>query len=152
MCSDCHNYHDEDCCCCECCEEEKELVRDRRELTDEEIESIIVEKYNDKNNKAKVFIRKALRIHGLKYDYSQVDYKDCKTKVVIVCNKPGHGPFEQTPDSHINNKAGCLKCFGEATSERCRMTKEVFIKRSTEKYNGKYNYSKVEYVDYFIRL
>ena len=139
------HHHDEDCCCCECCEEEKELVRDRRELTDEEIESIIVEKYNTKDEKTKVFIRKALKVHGNWYDYSKVEYKNANTKVTIIC--PIHGDFEQRPDCHIMRKHGCPKCARKANGDRCRKTRERFIEEATKVHNGKYNYDKVNYID-----
>lgn len=147
MCSKCNEHHDEDCCCCECCEEEKELVRDRRELTDEEIESIIVEKYNTKDEKTKVFIRKALKVHGNWYDYSKVEYKNAKTKVTIIC--PIHGDFQQIPYSHVNNKSNCPECANSYISERFRMTKDEFVKKSSEKYNNKFNYDQVDYKDFY---
>jgi len=53
------------------------------------------------------FIKKATAVHGDKYDYSKVDYKDSHTKVCIIC--PKHGEFWQTPFNHINEH-GCPKC------------------------------------------
>ena len=37
------------------------------------------------------FIEKAKKVHGDKYDYSKVDYKNNSTKVCIIC--PIHGEF-----------------------------------------------------------
>ena len=54
------------------------------------------------------FIKKAREIHGDKYDYSLVDYKNAHTKIKIIC--PIHGEFEQAPFNHLNGK-GCLKCY-----------------------------------------
>lgn len=53
------------------------------------------------------FIEKAREVHGDKYDYSQVEYINSKTKVCIIC--PKHGEFWQTPQNHL---AGydCIKC------------------------------------------
>lgn len=144
MCSKCNEHHDEDCCCCECCEEEKELVRDRRELTDEEIESIIVEKYNTKDEKTKVFIRKALKVHGNWYDYSKVEYKGSRTKVTIIC--PIHKDFEQTPTNHLNDK-GCNKCGNLNRGKYHVLTTQTFIERSKSIHNNKYDYSKVNYIN-----
>lgn len=42
-----------------------------------------------------------------KYDYSQVNYINSKTKVKVIC--PIHGEFEQLP-YNILNKAICFKC------------------------------------------
>lgn len=48
------------------------------------------------------FIQRARAVHGDKYDYSQVEFVNTKTKVKIIC--PLHGPFMQTPEKHF---AGC---------------------------------------------
>ena len=56
-----------------------------------------------------IFIERAVAIHGNKYDYSLVDYKDYKTPVKIIC--PEHGEFLQSPNSHLGIKpCGCPKC------------------------------------------
>lgn len=54
------------------------------------------------------FIRRARQIHGLKYDYSKVDYHRKDKKVIIIC--PVHGEFRQTPNGHLYLKQGCPKC------------------------------------------
>lgn len=56
----------------------------------------------------KEFIKKATEVHGNKYDYSLVDYKNNETKVKIICRK--HGIFEQTPAAHYRVKCGCPLC------------------------------------------
>jgi hypothetical protein len=56
------------------------------------------------------FIDRARRIHGDKYDYSQVAYKARHTNTTIVCSK--HGLFQQTPHNHLAGK-GCAKCAKE---------------------------------------
>ncbi len=91
------------------------------------------------------FILKSNKIHKNKYDYSKVKYYDCKTKVCIIC--PEHGEFWQSPDKHINSKNGCPKCKNEKTSERCKKSKEDFIKDAIKIHGNKYNYSKTEYVN-----
>lgn len=55
------------------------------------------------------FIENSITVHGLKYDYSLVEYKNANTKVKIIC--PKHGIFEQKPKHHFNNKIGCKLCF-----------------------------------------
>lgn len=54
------------------------------------------------------FVQKAKEIHGDKYDYSKVDYKNYTTTVEIFCKV--HGYFNQTPDIHLNQGSGCPKC------------------------------------------
>lgn len=53
------------------------------------------------------FIQRAREAHGDKYDYSNVEYVNCKTKVCIIC--PEHGEFMQNPFSHMKG-CGCAKC------------------------------------------
>jgi hypothetical protein len=84
-----------------------------------------------------LFIEKAKLIHGDKYDYSKVDYKNCSTKVKICCKI--HGEFEQTPNNHLSGY-GCGKCAGTAKSNTNEFIKKVKL------INGdKYDYSNVDY-------
>jgi hypothetical protein len=53
------------------------------------------------------FIRKAQEIHGQRYDYSKIRYKNSQTKITIIC--PEHGEFKQKPNSHLNGR-GCPDC------------------------------------------
>ena len=65
---------------CGLCNNEEEKKVD---LTEEEIDNIIVERYNDKDEKTKVFIRKALRVHGDKFDYYNAEYTMAKNKITM---------------------------------------------------------------------
>ena len=53
------------------------------------------------------FIQEAINIHGDRYDYSNVEYVNNRTKVVIACSQ--HGEFLQTPGDHLNGR-GCPVC------------------------------------------
>ena len=53
------------------------------------------------------FIKKAVEVHGDKYDYSQTEFKNNETKVTIICKK--HGPFTQYPYHHLSG-CGCNIC------------------------------------------
>ena len=90
------------------------------------------------------FINEAVAVHGNKYDYSKVEYKDNKTKVEIVC--PEHGPFSQSPRDHLSGN-GCKDCAKERKSQGLRMTQDQFIEKSRSLYGNKYDYSKVQYVN-----
>ena len=90
------------------------------------------------------FIKKARSVHGDKYNYDKVDYKNNRTKVCIICHK--HGEFWQRPADHTQGQ-GCPKCANEATGERYRLSREDFIKKANEVHEGKYVYYKVEYID-----
>ena len=56
--------------------------------------------YND-------FVLESRKIHGNKYDYSNVEYVNSYTKVCIIC--PIHGEFWQAPSNHLRGQ-GCKKC------------------------------------------
>lgn len=45
------------------------------------------------------FIEKSQKIHGYKYDYSNVIFTKMNDKVIIICKT--HCEFEQTPSNHI---------------------------------------------------
>ena len=87
------------------------------------------------------FIKKAKEIHGEKYDYSKVEYKDAYTKVIILCKE--HGEFAQTPHNHISCKAGCPKCC----KNHNRYTTDTFIATANKIHNGKYDYSLAHYTN-----
>lgn len=88
------------------------------------------------------FILKARELHGDKYDYSEVEYKSSKEKVKIIC--PKHGPFWQTPASHLRkgHPSGCPLCNGGR-----KLTTEEFIQKAKELHGDRYDYSKTEYID-----
>lgn len=53
------------------------------------------------------FIRKAILIHGNRYDYSKVKYVKKDIPVTIIC--PTHGEFYQLPSIHLHG-CGCQAC------------------------------------------
>jgi hypothetical protein len=91
-----------------------------------------------------IFIERARGIHGDKYDYSKVEYKDNKTKVCIIC--PIHGEFWQNPASHLQG-CGCNLCGNKITKQKQTLTTEQFIEKARKVHGDKYDYSKVKYID-----
>jgi Zn finger protein HypA/HybF involved in hydrogenase expression len=77
------------------------------------------------------------KIHGDKYDYSLMNYIDCKSKIKIICKI--HGVFEQTPINHISGK-GCYLC-----SKTKKLSLNEFINKSKQIHGDKYDYSLVNY-------
>jgi DNA-directed RNA polymerase subunit M/transcription elongation factor TFIIS/very-short-patch-repair endonuclease len=61
----------------------------------------------------KKFLSDARKIHGNRYDYSEVVYKNSTTKIKIIC--PEHGPFLQYPGAHLSGH-GC-PCHKESKGE-----------------------------------
>lgn len=93
------------------------------------------------------FIEKSTRVHNGKYSYENVVYTGIFNKVKIECLVDYHGIFEQSPDAHINQNAGCPKC-----SNNKKLDREYFIEKVTETHNGKYSYENVVYVDRFTNV
>jgi len=91
-----------------------------------------------------MFVEKARKIHGDKYNYSKVNYINSRTKICIIC--PIHGEFWQTPENHLSGK-GCRKCGIENSINKHRKTNEQFISECKELYGDKYDYSNVVYVN-----
>ena len=77
-------------------------------------------------------------VHGDRYDYSNVNYVNVDTKVVIIC--PEHGEFEQVPFAHLSGQ-GCPVCGGRKKSNT-----DEFIEKANKVHNNYYDYSLVEYV------
>lgn len=89
------------------------------------------------------FIARSTLMHGDRYDYSKVRYKNSQTKVEIVC--PEHGSFFQLPVNHIAHGSGCPTCSSTRRGLKRRRSKEEFISQATTTHNNKYDYSKVVY-------
>ena len=105
----------------------------------------IEKRANKRKTKISEFIEKAKKIHGDKYDYSKVVYKNSYTKVCIIC--PIHGEFWQTPASHLIGRK-CPKC-----SKPCyKYTTDDFVQKSRKIHGDKYNYSKVVYKNSYTKV
>lgn len=98
---------------------------------------------------AENFIKKAIGIHGEKYDYSKVEYKSAREKVCIIC--PIHGEFWQAPSNHLSGNR-CPKCAADLRASNKRLTTEEFIRRAKEIHGDIYDYSKVEYKGYLEKV
>ena len=88
------------------------------------------------------FIERARSVHGVKYDYSKVEYINKRTKVSIICKE--HGEFKQFPADHLNG-CSCPKCSQIKRNEKQSRTLSDFIKTALKIHGNKYDYSKVEY-------
>ena len=78
------------------------------------------------------------KVHGNKYDYSKVHYKNTLYKVEIIC--PEHGSFWMTPSDHKNG-SGCKVCAFKKNT----FTEKEIINKFKKIHSYKYNYSKVVY-------
>ena len=85
------------------------------------------------------FIKESINIHGHKYIYDLVEYKNSHKNVIINC--PKHGVFKQTPANHLSG-SGCPECCNKK-----RYTSEEFIEKAIKIHGDKYDYSLVEYIN-----
>lgn len=105
---------------------------------------------SEKRAKAKTsnsndFIIKSSKVHNNVYDYSKVEYINNKTKVCITC--PKHGDFWIQPNAHLQGR-GCFRCGNEKKGTHKKLNTESFINKAKMIHGEKYDYSKVEYIDY----
>jgi hypothetical protein len=88
------------------------------------------------------WIEKAKNIHGDRYDYSKVDYKNSSSKVIIICKI--HGEFSLIPPSHLQGH-DCQKCAYIVNGLNLRKSQDEFIKQSIKLHDNKFGYDKVIY-------
>jgi uncharacterized protein YbbK (DUF523 family) len=77
------------------------------------------------------------KVHKDKYDYSKVQYKHHRKKVIIIC--PEHGEFLQTPNIHITGH-GCPKCNAGG-----KYQKEKVLENFKKVHSETYDYTQVKY-------
>lgn len=88
-----------------------------------------------------VFIEKAKKKYGNKFNFDKVEYVNNHTKVCITC--PIHGDFWINPSCFINgSKYGCPECSGLK-----QWNTKKFIEIAKEIHGNKYDYSKTQYVN-----
>ena len=88
------------------------------------------------------FIEKAQKIHGDKYDYSNVYYVDAWVPVKIICKKHNL-EFQMSPHNHLRGQ-GCPLCGNERKGQYRKVSLDDFIRRANEKHGNKYDYSLVD--------
>ena len=91
------------------------------------------------------FIAEAKVIHGDKYDYSKVEYKNRDIPIEIICSI--HGKFIQRPHNHVNQQQGCPKCGIISRGNKRSYTTEEFIEKAKLIHGCQYNYNKVNYIN-----
>lgn len=87
-------------------------------------------------------VRRAKKVHGEQYDFSQVMYVNSKTKVKIICRE--HGEFYKYPYYMYNvTKTLCPKC----SRGNRRKTSAQFIADAVDIHGNRYDYSKTKYIN-----
>lgn len=87
------------------------------------------------------FIRRAIEVHGDKYDYSDTDFISTHKKVSIYC--PIHGHFEQTPKNHLKGQ-GCPECGKKYAQEFRKNNYKGFIDESKKRFGDIYDFPNIE--------
>lgn len=95
-----------------------------------------------KRKTTKEFINESIEIHGVKYDYSKVEYVKNNVKVKLIC--PTHGMFEVRPNDHLSKGVGCSKCNNASISKSNNLKKNI-IERFNKVHNFKYDYTYTNY-------
>jgi len=98
----------------------------------------------NKSDSNEIFIKKAIEIHGYKYNYSKVNYVNSQTKIIIICSE--HGEFIQIPANHLQGN-GCNSCGNILRKNKQILGLEIFINRSKILYEDNYDYSKTDYIN-----
>lgn len=85
------------------------------------------------------FVDRAKKLHGNKYDYSLVSYKNNEDPLILIC--PLHGEFKVRPQYHISSKEEhCPACVQDFKNKVSQDFLEMLIKDHGEVY---------EYLDYY---
>ena len=125
-------------------------------------------KLNDAISNGNKFIENSKKKFGDRFDYSEVKYINCQTPITLICKEHGVR-FNITPNVHLNSKfGGCKECFSQHMSsirslgkshQHHKLTKEEkeerriefgknnFIKKATNKFGNRFDYSMVKYVN-----
>ena len=101
-----------------------------------------------------IFIERAVALHGDKYDYSLVEYKNYSTKVPVICKSCSQELGQQyifyvMPLNHLrkDKPRGCPRCGRRNGAKNRSLNTETFIERA-KKIFPEYDYSRVEYMGY----
>lgn len=104
-------------------------------------------KCNNTEQRLKSFIRKSIKKHNDKYDYSLIeDYNNLYDIVSIIC--PNHGIFKQVARNHINGfgckRCGCLMPRVRGKQRKNKITFNEWIERLNINNKMGYDYSLIK--------
>lgn len=88
------------------------------------------------------FIEDAIKVHGYRYDYSEIEYNGLKSKIKIRCEI--HGYFFQYPGNHLKGY-NCEKCGFLVRAKSTTLDSRKFIEMCKEIHGDIYDYSLVKY-------
>lgn len=101
--------------------------------------SCTLEKMSELWSKGKSkFVEEAKTIHGNRYTYDKVEYKNYTAKVIITCLE--HGDFEQSPSHHLRGQKGCKLCLKEELGERVADSFSNVVEKARSIHGDRYDY------------
>ena len=89
-----------------------------------------------KTKNVNLLINEFNSIYKNKYDYSNINYKNFSTKIIVICKE--HGSFEVFPANHKNGN-GCPKC--NKSSKPIELSE--LLKKFYNIHNDKYKYPNI---------
>lgn len=90
------------------------------------------------------FLERAKKKHtNDDYEYDEATFNGLHHKMRIVC--PLHGEFWQSANDHLRGQ-GCPICGKLRGGLKCRSNKTDFVKKYTDRYDERYDFSKFNYV------
>lgn len=95
------------------------------------------------------FIKKALEIHGDRYDYSMTNYINYRTDVSVKCKL--HGEFNQNAHNHLTGH-GCPTCKALLIGNNKRSNVNEFVIGAKKTHGNIYDYSLVNYINNYTRV
>ena len=92
----------------------------------------------------KIFLKRAIAVHGNTYDYSSVEWgkRGAKDKIKIICKV--HGVFKQIAQSHLLGN-GCPKCANKKQAEKVSISSDSFLERALLMHGDQYSYDMTTY-------
>lgn len=90
------------------------------------------------------FVAKARLVHGDRYQYPH-PYVGSGVPLSILC--PEHGPFVQTPNSHVSQAQNCPKCASIGVAQKRKHSSAELTRRFQAVHGDKYVYDFSTYVN-----
>lgn len=85
------------------------------------------------------------------FDWSEFQYNGMRETCTLICKR--HGRFHPTPDTLLNRKSGCLKCYNETVKPTVKNKGlDKFIEESVSRFGDNFSYEKSKYINTMTKL
>ena len=86
---------------------------------------------------SEVFIQRARKVWGDRWDYSKTVYHKRTSPITVICRD--HGEFQQDVYAHLSGSTGCRLCSGR------NLTTEEYVDRASLVWGDRWDYSNTVY-------